>query len=115
MRWTQDAPWTKTFGFKTRHAGADAEFLGDPIGGNDDAIPFATASDPDRTFQQFRIEGDFAACKKAVAINVQDAVGRSHVAPPTLFCHPHFPSKQVENSYSQGQPMSNLHRYALAR
>jgi hypothetical protein len=41
---------------------------------------------------------------------VQDAVGRSHVAPPTLFCQPHFPSKQVENSYSQGQPMSNLPR-----
>jgi hypothetical protein len=115
MRWTEDAGWTPALGFKTRHACADAEFLGDPVGGNDDAVAFASATDPDRTFLQFRIEGDFTTCKKAVAINVQDAVGRSHVAPPTLFCQPLFPSKQVENSYSQGQPMSNLDRYVQAQ
>jgi hypothetical protein len=108
MRWTEDAGWTTAFGFKTRHAGANAVFFGDSIGGNHDAIAFASATDPDRTFLQFRIEGDFTARKKAVAINVQDAVGWSHVAPPTLICQPHFPRKQVENSYSQGQPMSNL-------
>jgi hypothetical protein len=45
---------------------------------------------------------------------VQDAVGRSHVASPTLFCQSQFPSKQVEKSYSQGQPMSHLRHYAPA-
>ena len=115
MRWTEDTVWTTAFGFKTRHTRADAVFLGNPVGGNDNAIAFASATDPDRTLLQFRIEGDFADCKKAVAINVQDAVGRSHVASPTLICQPLFPSKQVENSYSQGQPMSHLLRYALVR
>jgi len=64
MRWTEDADWTPALGFKTRHACADAEFLGDPVGGNDDAVAFATATHPNRAFLQFRIEGDFAACKK---------------------------------------------------
>jgi hypothetical protein len=93
---------TTAFGFKARHARADAVFLGDSIGGNDDAIASASTTDPDRPFLQFRIEGDFTARKEAVAINVKNAVGWFHVAPPTLFCQPQFPSKQVEKSYSQG-------------
>lgn len=39
-----------------------------------------TAPDPDRLLRQLGIQRDFTACKKAVAINVENAVRGSHVA-----------------------------------
>ena len=95
MRGTEDAGWTTALGFKTRHASADAVFFGDSVGGNDDAIPLASATDPDRAFLQFRIEGDFAACKKAVAINVQDAA--QHYNENVNVCAKVFGIKALDN------------------
>ena len=106
MRRAQDAFRTAALGFKAGHAGADAEFLGEPVGGDHDAVTAPTAADPDRLLLQLGIQRDLAAGEKAVAVDVQDAVGWFHLAPVNLARHPDLPRKQFKNSYSHGQRLS---------
>ena len=80
MGWAENAFGTKPLGFKTRQTRYNPIFFGNSIRGNDDAIPLTAAPNPDRLFLQFRIEGDFAARKEAVAIHMQDSIGRFHLA-----------------------------------
>src|SRR5580704_14459529 len=78
MRSAEHTRGAKTRGLETGHAGLDAEFFGDAVGGNDNAIATPAAADPDGPALQFGIEGDFAACKKAVGVHMQDAIFLAH-------------------------------------
>ena len=60
VRLAQDAAGAKAFGFKAGGAGLDAVFLGEPVGGDDDAVAAPAAADPHRAAFQLGIERDLA-------------------------------------------------------
>jgi hypothetical protein len=73
-------------------------FFGRAIGGNDDAVPAPAAAHPDRAALQLGIQGDFATGEEAVAIHVQDAVGRFRIHGQTLI-EPKFRPSRVKSSH----------------
>ena len=80
MRFAEDAAGAKALRLEAGGAGLDAEFLCQPVGGDDDAVAAPAAADPDGAAFQLGIERDFATGEEAVAINMQDAVRGFHVA-----------------------------------
>ena len=80
MRFAQDAARTKPLRLETRHAGFDAEFFGEPVGGDHYAVAAPPAADPNGALLQLGIQRDFATGEEAVAVNVQDAIVGAHIA-----------------------------------
>jgi hypothetical protein len=106
MRLAQHAARTKPLRLEARHAGFDAEFFGVPVGRDDDAVPSPAAADPDRPVLQAGLQGNFATGEEAVAIHVQNPVGRFRAHGQTLF-EPKFMPCQIL-AHHHGQKLSNL-------
>ena len=74
MRFAEDAAGAEPLRLEAGGAGLDAVFLGEPVGGNDDAIAASAAANPDGPAFQLGIERDFATGEETVAIHMQDSV-----------------------------------------
>jgi len=48
--------------------------LGEPIGGDDDAITTPTTADPDGAAFQLGVERDLATGEEGISVNVQNAI-----------------------------------------
>jgi hypothetical protein len=78
LRTAKDALGTKPRGFKAGHAGLDAIIFGETVGGDDDAVATAPATDPDGTLLKLGVQCDFATGEKTIAVYVEDAVHLAH-------------------------------------
>ena len=106
MRFAQDAARTKPLRLETGHAGFDAEFFCEPIGGDHDAVAAPPAADPNGALLQFGIQRDFATGEETVAVNVQDAIVAAHVALNNLTRREIPPRNKDEKIFRLGQHLS---------
>jgi hypothetical protein len=78
VRTAKNAFGTNPHCLETRHAGFDAEFFGEPVDRDDNAVTAPPAADPHRPFLQFGIQRHFTTGEEAVGVNMQYAVAAAH-------------------------------------